>query len=231
MIRRVLIPVALSLFVAHAAWSGDAATFVNLGFSVDQQTYMFAQYGIGVLSGRAYAELYTVDVPANEFVSDGVFRRTYDQDIQAGQDGSGALYRVLRKAAGMIDSHSIDHLQTGRPIYILMNDEEPKERIEFRDFESDRRYEVELHQEREGSGTDIRARFHLDVTIQRSDGSVHEERIGLPDHWRDGVESYRVRQALVSSDERSLVFVIEMHRPTERGKSIRYMVETTRLPG
>lgn len=228
MLRRVALTTLLVLG-AQFVFAGDVAVFTNLGFSSNERVFMFGQYGVDRSTSTPYAEVFTVDVPDNEFVSGGVFRREFESRIGAGQDGSGALYQVLHEASAIISDHSVDHLRQGRIVYALLNKDEPADTIEFRDFNTGNRYRAVLRQNRRDSGESVRARFHIELERELRDGSSHTVTIGLPDHYRPGVSRYRIRQAILSPDERSLVFVVEMHRPVSSGTSIRYMVETVRF--
>ena len=228
MVRRLSLTAVFAL-CAPILFAGDVATFANLGFSADGRVFMFGQYGVDRETSTPYAEIYTVDVPENEFVSGGLFRLHADRRVSAGQDGSAALYAVLREASSTISTHSIDHLRQGRIVYALINEDEPESRIEFRDFDTGYRYTARLSQQREGESTDVKARFHIDLDRVDPEGESKSYTIGLPQFYRDGVSRYSIRQAILSPDEQSIVFVVEMERPTRTGISIRYMVETVRF--
>ena len=221
---------AACLFLsASALLAGDVAQFVNLGFSEDAETFMFGQYGILDDSARPYAETFLVDVSANDFVSGGVRQRVFDTPVSVGQDGSAALHRLIREQAEMIDRQRIDHLDQGRIIYVLIDGATPEPTLSFRDFQRDARYDVELIQERRGTGSDVSAAFHIRLQVDYGDGRVRNHTIGLPDFYRDGVGSYLIRQILLAPDESGIVFVVEMRRPSPGGQAIRYMVETAAL--
>ncbi len=217
------------LVITGHIYAGDAARFVNLGFSPDSRIFMFAQHGIARENGFPFAEIYTVDVPNNTFVQGGVFTKTFETPLSPGQDGSGALYSLLPEASEVIRRHQLNHLVQGRLVYLLVDGDTVRERIEFRDFETDNVYEVLLSQERRGSGNDVSAAFHLDVTSRLSNGTVLNHRVGRPDYFRDDIDRYRIHQIIVSPDERALVAVIERIRDTATGKRIRYMVEAVKL--
>lgn len=212
--------------VAGAATGGDLATFENLGFSASADVFVFGQYGVSGELSQPFAEIYAVDVAGNRFLSGGVFEYESDAPLALGQDGRGAFYRLLGDARPLLERQEIDHLDTGRPIYILVDGEEPRERLTFRDFNSSRRYDVRLTQSSRGSGEDISAAFGIDLTITRSDDSVRTFSIGRPSYYRDGVASYRVTQILVAPDEDSIVIVVEKRHADG---SIRFMVETAAL--
>jgi predicted secreted protein len=210
-------------------FAGDVAHFINLGFSPDSRIFMFAQHGIAEGDGAPFADIFTVDVPGNDFVAGGLRSATYDVTISPGQDGLGALLTLLPEAAPIVRSHRVSHLRQGRLVYLLVNGETERDRIEFRDFENGDRYTVAMTQNLRGSGQSGSAAFHLDVTTRFANGVEGTHRVGRPGFYRDGVNRYRIRQILLSPDERSLVIVVERITDTASGQRIRYMVETVRV--
>lgn len=226
MAKRALAVTAVLLLSALSVSAGDVASFVNLGFSEDSRVFMFAQYGIERDTSRPFAEIYTVDVPENVFVSSGVRRRTFDIDLTPGQNGSGALYTLLGDSQDLVNEYEINHLHKGRLVYLLVNGEEPKSDIQFRDFNTGNRYEISLRQSAEGEGEEARASFHIQLTVVRGDGDIQAFTIGRPGYFREGVSRYRISQVLLSPEESSLVFVVQKEYMGEDGQTIRYMVET-----
>ncbi len=220
---------ACVFLVASVTFAGDVAQFVNLGFSEDADIFMFGQYGILDESAHPYAEFYLVDIPSNDFVRNGVHRRVFETPVSLGHDGSAALHRLVREQAALISSHEVDHLDQGRMIYVLIDGATPAPNLSFRDFQRDVRYDVELRQNARGRGTDVSAAFHIELRVDYGDGRVQTRRIGLPELYREGVGSYLIRQILLTPDESGIVFVVEMRRPTENGRAVRYMVETASL--
>ena len=101
--------------------------------------------------------------------------------------------------------------------------------LEFRDFQADKKYKVVLNQSSAGSGSGIKASFHLVITVEDSSGSIRSYTAGDPDYWREGVRGYRIRQILLAPDGRSLVIAVERSEEDPAGASIRYMVETLKL--
>ena len=227
MIRRIAALATTVLVLCSASLAaGDVATFVNLGFSEDSRTFMFAQYGIEDESTTPFAELYTVDVPNNKFVANGVLSQEYDVPLSPGQDGSGALYNLLPDAKPLVEKFGIDHLRQGRLVYLLVNGQEPKSRISFRDFRSGNRYEVQLVQEERGEGENVRSAFHILLTVKREDGSSREYTVRLPDYYREDINRYQIRQILHAPNERGIVFVVEKISDMTNGREVRFMVET-----
>lgn len=227
MIRRIAASAVAALFLCSASlYAGDVATFVNLGFSEDSRTFMFAQYGIEDETTIPFAEIYVVDVPENSFVPEGTLTATYDLPLSPGQDGSGALYNLLPRARTLITEYNVNHLRQGRLVYLLVNGEEPKSEISFRDFRSGNRYEVQLVQEERSEGDTVSAAFHILLTVIRENGDSREYTVGLPDFFREGVNRYQIRQILHAPNERGIVFVVEKIADTDSGREVRYMVET-----
>jgi predicted secreted protein len=227
-LNRFVVPLCLFLGVGGLVLAGDSATFQNLGFSEDSRYFMFAQYGASEEDGLPYAEAYTVDVRDNRFVPGGSQKASYTTAIEPGNDGQGALFNLLEQALPLKKRYGIDHTRSGRLVYILLNGAEPQSDVEFRDFATGRKYHITLNQAGAGSGAEIRASFHLVVTVTEASGTVMSHTVGLPDYWRTGVKRYRLKQVLLAPDNRSLVFVIEREEQGGTGANIRYMVETMR---
>ena len=218
--------VALLSLLTGATFGGDIATFENLGFSESADVFVFGQYGVTGDQSSPFAEIYFVDVAGNRFLSDGTFDYSSTQPLSLGQDGRGALYRLMRQADAVFAREQVNHLATGRPVYILVDGEEPPARLSFRDFNADVRYNVHLIQEQRGEGETVSAAFSIELTITRPDDSVQTATIGRPNYFREGIASYRITQILVGPDEASIVFVVEKRHPDG---TIRYMVETASL--
>lgn len=224
----------LLVFLAAALPAGDIATFVNLGFSDDSRYFMFGQYGADEETAKLYAELYAVDVRANRFVSSGSKKATYDEQIAPGQDGIGALITLYRDTIGIVQQHRINHMMSGRLLYLLVNGDEPKSNLKFRDFETGRAYTISLVQSSSGSGESLSSSFHINVTVEKGakgspQYSLRQYTVGLPTYRRTGVANYRITQVLASPGEGSLIFVIEKEEVAKSGVNVRFMVETLQL--
>lgn len=211
--------------------AGDVATFVNLGFSTDSSVFMFGQYGVVNGEEQPYAEIYTVDVPGNRFVPQGVLKQTYSKELQPGQDGMGALLNLLHQARPMVDKYEIDHLSNGRLVYIHLDGDKPKERIEFRDFVRGDSYVLTLVQQKFGAESSVSASFHINLAVTSRGGATRTFTLGLPDYKREKVMSYRIKAVFFSPDESGLVMIVEKEMWSEEGRNIRFMVETTPLGG
>lgn len=221
--------ICLLLLLAVSVYSGDIASFQNLGFSPDGRYFMFGQYGILEDSLKHYAQLYTVDVRANRFVSDGTMEEHYDEELEPGQTGIGALFTLFGGADSLVSRYNINHMMSGRLLYILINGREPKAHLEFQDFVARKRYKVDLVQSQFGSDENVSASFHINLSVTSQNGDQKVFTVGLPNYKREGVRRYQIRQILLAPDDLSLVFIVEKEEIAETGVNVRYMVETVQV--
>ena len=223
--------IAVSIFAGSSVWAGDSASFVDLGFSADGKVYMFAQYGIESRSLKPWAELYTVDVPKNIFVSGGVKKAVGKHPSDAGQDGTGIFHSLLSDNAPIAKKYGVDHKRQGNPIYVAVENGGAKagEWIEFRDFDSESSYKAKLAANVEGKGADMKSSFHIVLERKTKDGKTKKYTVGTPSVKRPGVSSYAIRRVVVAPKDGSLIFVVEMKKDGAKGPDIRYMVEAVRL--
>ena len=222
--KRIILITAL-LFLSCSLFAGDIAAFVDLGFSSDSKYFMFAQYGVNDKS-LPYADIFTVNVADNRFVQGGVLQEEYTIPITPGQEGFGALITLMRKGDDIAVTYGINHMRTGRLVYILLNGEEPQDIIQFRDFQTGNNYSITLRQSSYGEGKNVSSSFFINATVERSSGKVANYTVGLPDYKRKQVKEYVIRKILVSPRDDALIFVIEKIEVGLSGSNVRYMVET-----
>jgi predicted secreted protein len=230
--RKTFLLAVLIPFVALASLqAGDSASFVDLGFSPDGKTYMFAQYGVQSGSLRPWADLFVVDVPRNTFVSGGRISYAHDSPVLAGQDGSGALYRLIARNASMAEQYRVSFLRQGQPLYIALDNDPPAtgETIEFRDFESGNFYRANLVPYVEGAGDNLKSSFYINLEKTASGGARKTYTVGTPHLKRPQITAYRIKKVMIAPHDGSIIFVIEMKRQAAGGSDIRYMVEAARL--
>jgi len=227
--KRFCLVGVLFIFTFVPLFAGDVANFINLGFSADSSVFMFGQYGIMNGEEQSYAEIYSVDVPKNSFIPQGVLKKSYSAEIQPGQDGTGALLNLLQEARPLIEKYKIDHLSNGRLVYIHLDGDKPKERIEFRDFVRGDSYVLTLVQQKFGSEKNTSASFHINLAVTSRDAATRTFTLGLPDYKRAKVMSYRIKAVFFSPSESGLVMIVEKEMWSEEGRNIRFMVETTPL--
>jgi predicted secreted protein len=212
-------------------WAGDTATFVDLGFSPDGKIFMFGQYGVQSGTLRPWADLFIVDVERNNFVSGGRSSFLNDRPVVSGQDGSGALYRLIAQNAALATRYNIDYCFQGQPLFIAL-DTKPNDlprAIEFRDFENGIHYRASLVSHVEGSGTSLRSSFHIDLERTTRDGARRTYRIGTPLLQRPLITAYHIRKVMIAPHDGSMIFVIAMITQDGDNFDVRYMVEAVRL--
>lgn len=224
----VLMVCIITFIFAFPVFSGDIATFVNLGFSDNSVYFMFSQYGLKEAGSSPYAELYIVDVQANVFAPYGTKVLEYKQKTEPGNSGLGALINIIEQNIALKTKYAINHLSTGRILYHLINGEENEEPITFRDFITNKNYKISLHQKAQGKDKNSESSFHIDVTITTAAGNSKTYTIGHPAYKRKGVKNYKIKQIILAPDEKSLVFVIEKEEVDSTGINVRYMVETVK---
>jgi len=230
-LKRVFSIITVLLLAGGVLWAGDSASFVDLGFSADGGIYMFAQYGVRSSNLRPWADLFVVDVEKNDFVRGGRISYIHDNPISAGQDGSGALHYIVMKNSSLAERHGVKFPNQGMPLYISLEGD-PAYRgdtISFRDFSSGTLYRASLLETMTGTGENLRSSFYIYLECIYSDGGEKTFRVGTPEIQRHLISSYRIKQALISPDGKSLIFVIEMKRTGISGPDIRYMVEAIRF--
>jgi predicted secreted protein len=219
-------------------WAGDTALFVDLGFSPDGKIYTFAQYGIESRTLRPWADLFVVDVPRNNFVPGGRLNFVHHSPIVTGQDGSGAVYRIIADNYALLSKYSINFLNHGQPLYIAVdgNVTEKGRGIEFRDFDEGASYKANLIQYVEGSGTGLKSSFYINVEKTARNGTKKAYTAGTPQLKRPLISSYRIVKVLTGprggagrSKDNSLIFVIETEHHNADGIIIRYMIEALNL--
>lgn len=225
---------ALSLalvLLAVPLWAGDVAFFVNLGFSPDSAYYMFGQYGIDAQTGTPYAETFVVDTKANDFVRKGTARMTYAVRPEPGQDPAAAFYALLAdQGAARLKEYRIDPLRQGRIVYLLVNGQTPSDALSFKDYKTDAQWEVLLRPAATETNGEVTSSFGISVSVTSKAGTVKRFEAGNPGIKRKGVRGYAIRRILVTPDEKTVVFIVEKRVAVKDGDSVRYMVETVRIP-
>jgi predicted secreted protein len=225
MSRRIALVWALILLAASLASAGDVAQFVNLGFSKDGKYFMFGQYGVAEKDSSAWADTFIVDVRANAFAPKGTERFAGTQPVDPGANGLGALLNVLAVTLPRTKLLHIDHLSTGRLLYVLLDGAQAADTLEFRDFQTGRSYKVALTQT---GASDGGASYSISVTVTEKDGNTHAFTAGNPTYARRGVQAYHIKQIILGPDGASLVFVVQKEEKDTHGANVRYMVETAR---
>ena len=223
------------LLTSLRAFAGDAAVFHDIGFSKDGKTYVFAQYGRTDRRYEAWAEIYTVDVAANDYVSGGVFR-TKPSAATNNKSGKQAFTELNAKASWMLKKYECKTVESKNLLYV--RDAEFKkstDEIVFKDFtastnEKSIYYHIQLVPTVIGSGKDVQSKFYINMEKKDSDGNLLlTKKVGTPELLRKGISGYRIDRIFTDDSGKSIVFIVEKTQIDDTGTSIRYMVETVRL--
>lgn len=224
-----------ALATTFFAFAGDAAAFVDVGFSTDGKTYVFGEYGKTDRYFQAYAELYAVNVEKNDYVSGEVFR-TKPSSETSGFSGQEIYDALSRRAEWKLSKYACTPVAPENILYV--REDETKDataEISFKDFEGSTAeneifYYVRLIPFYEGKGQNSHSSFFISLEKKDSNGKVLSKNIvGSPDIKRKGVVEYKISRIVSDVSGHSIVFVIEKTVADESGSSIRYMVETIRL--
>ena len=226
MSKRLALVWVLLLLAALAASAGDVAQFVNLGFSKDARYFMFGQFGITENESTAWADTFIVDVRANVFAPRGTTEFAGARPVDPGGNGLGALLNALSASLPRTNQFRIDHLSTGRLLYVLLDGAEAANLLEFRDFQTGRSYTVTLTQLPAAGAAG--ASFNISIGVTEKDGTTRSFTAGDLGYRRKGVKSYHIKQIILAPDGASLVFIVQKQVQDTRGDNIRYMVETAR---
>jgi predicted secreted protein len=228
--KKIFFLIAGTLYLsAFALWAGDTASFVDLGFSPDGRTYMFAQYGVQSGSLKPWADMFVVDVAKNEFVSGGKISYTHDTPVSAGTDGSGAFYRLISRNIAIADRYGVNFLRQGIPLYIALDDSSGSpqgESIEFRNFERRLSYKARLVPNAEGSGSSLKSSFYISLEETNASGGRKTHTVGNPGIKRPLIATYKIKKVLSAPEGNAVIFVIETRKQVSGGYDTRYMVET-----
>jgi predicted secreted protein len=238
--KKALYAVVFSFILINSGlWAGDTALFVDLGFSPDGKIYTFAQYGVESKTLRPWADLFVVDVPRNNFVSGGRLNFVHHSPVVTGQDGSGAVYRIIADNSALLSKYGISFLNHGQPLYIGVDSgvQEKGQGIEFRNFDEGSSYKANLVQYVEGSGASLKSSFYINVEKTARDGAKTAYTAGTPQLKRPLISSYKIVRVLTGPrggaarpKGDALIFVVETEYHSPDGITIRYMVEALSLP-
>ena len=222
------------LAASLCTFAGDAAAFVDVGISSDGKTYIFGEYGRTDNDFQGYAEIYTVDIAKNDFVSGGVFK-TEPSVATSSKSGKTVYDELLEKAGWAVRKYECKPALPENLLYIRDERVNDGTEIVFKDFEGSSTeqsvfYHLKVNSCTEESGTSIRSSFSITLEKKNEKGELISRNIvGNPSVKRKGVSSYKIDRVFSDKSGRNLVFIIEKQVKDKNGTSIRYMVETIRL--
>ena len=214
------------------AFPGDAAHFVDEGFSKDGSVYVFGQYGKTDKTYNSYAEIYTVDVEKNAFIPSGVFKIAPGKG-DSDESGLQAYERLSAKSFLSLKKYELKKNSADNLLYVC-EDESKKgtDIIEFTDFEVSTvenpvKWNIKLIPTVTGKGANVSSSFYIDVKkIDHSGNVIKEFTVGSPSVVRKGICGYKIEKIIRDSSKNNLVFIVEKTVQEKDGFSFRYMVET-----
>ena len=225
----------LAVLVLGAIWAGDVATFVDKGFSVDGRYYVFGQYGKTDKKFQGWAELYQVDIAANDYTDGGVFI-TKPSAVTAGKNGHDVFEALEGKSYYYFKDLKCEPANIDHVLYILDDvNKTGTDEIVFKDFrsadlENADVYHIRLYPTVNGKGKDARSSFYIMLEKKNSEGEIIMSRkIGTPSINRKGVTNYKIERIFCDKSEKNLIFVIEKMMEDDAGTSIRYMIEAAKF--
>lgn len=230
--------IIFGLFLAiglSALSAGDVATYVDKGFSDDGKYYIFGQYGKVDKKFQGYAEIYQVDIEANDYVDGGVFK-TKPSAVTADKTGRDVYDALEAKSFYYFKDIKTETANPDHVLYILDDvNKTGTDEIVFTDFrgsdiENQNTYNIKLIPTIKGEGKNCRSSFYITVEKKDTDGNVLEtHKVGSPDIVRKGITNYKIERIICDKSEKNLIFVIEKILEDDAGISIRYMVEAAKF--
>lgn len=226
-----IIFLSLELFL----FAGDAAVFVDEGFSKDGSTYVFGQYGKTDKSFKAYSELYAVDVAKNDFIKTDVYKSAADASA-VNESGLESFEKLEAKSFLNLKKYSLKKTTAENLMYLCEDDEKKgTDEIIFTDFASSTvdspiTWRIQLHPTVKGSGVNAKSSFYISVKKEDASGAVlNQYTAGTPSVVRSGVVDYKIEKIVRDDEKKGIVFVVSKTIEDKTGTCIRYMVETLKI--
>ena len=233
MVKRIMLA-AVCVFLCAFVYAGDAAAFVDLGFSKDGRVYMFAQHGSTDKLWQGFAEIYSVDIEKNDYIHSGCFKTSASAQTE-GINGSTVYEKLFEKNKAYIRAVSPEPADLKHTLYIKNLNKEPLEEIVFTDFEGSTEenpvfFHIRLIPWFSGKTASSKSSFFISVERKDKNGTLLSKHVaGNPDIKRTGVTDYTIEKIMRSPDNKSLIFAVEKKLTSSTGVSVRYMTEALRL--
>jgi len=227
-----LLGMIFAILTTYFLFAGDAAAFVDLGFSDDCKTYVFGQYGKTDKNFQAYSEIFCVDVEKNDFIDNGIFHAS----DKSGRTGKEVFEELKTKQSWFLNKYKLKSVLAESVLYIRSDSKKSTtDEILFKDYESSSKdneifYAIRLMPLYEGNGATTKSSFYIVLEKRLRDGSMISRKvIGNPAIKRKGVTNYAIDKIFLSPDGNGIVFLVEKTVSDSTGISIRYMVETAKI--
>ena len=233
--KKSLVCVLVAALSLASVFAGDVASFVDLGFTDDGKYYVFGQYGKIDKKFQGWAEIYQVDIAANDYVDKGVFK-TKPSAVTAEKSGREVYEALEAKSYYYMKDIKCTPANADHVLYILEDlNKKGTDEIKFTDFrgsdiEKPDTYTINLVPTITGTGKNVKSSFYINVVKKDADGNVlMTKKVGTPSITRKGVSNYKIERIFCDKSERNLIFVIEKMFEDDSGISIRYMVEAAQF--
>jgi predicted secreted protein len=225
----------LLLSLLFSAFAGDAAVFVDNGFSSDGNVYIFGQYGKIDKTFQGWAEIYTVDVSRNTFVPGEVFKIN-PSSVTRDKGGKDVYEMLAGRSYFSIKKYNCEKASPEQTLYVCGDEKKAgTDEIVFKDFsispiEKQGTYHVQLVSAVTGTGNSVSSSFF--IMLEKNDESgkvIGRQKIGSPNIVRKSVYSYKIQKIFCNPSGNNIIFVIEKTIKNKTGILIRYMVESAVL--
>lgn len=233
--KKTLVCSLLLVFGFTALFAGDVATFVDKGFTSDGKYYVFGQYGKTDKKFQGWAEIYQVDIAANDYVDKGIFK-TKPSAVTVDKNGRDVYEALEAKSFYYFKNYKTATANPDQVLYILDDvNKTGSDEIVFKDFrgseiENPNTYNIQLVSTVKGSGKNCKSSFYINVVKKDSEGNIlANHKVGSPSIERKGVTNYKIERIFCDKSEKNLIFVIEKMLEDDTGTSIRYMVEAAQF--
>ncbi len=233
--KKTLVCTLVMVLGLSALCAGDVATFVDKGFSEDGKYYVFGQYGKTDKKFQGWAELYQVDIAANDYTDNGVFK-TKPSAVTAGKNGRDVFEALEGKSFYYFKDLKCETANMDHVLYILDDvNKVGTDEIVFTDFnnstvDSPNTFHIQLVPTINGTGKNVKSSFYIWVEKKDADGNtISKTKVGSPDVVRSGISNYKIERIMCDPTEKNFIFVIEKIQEDDTGISIRYMVEAAEI--
>lgn len=233
-IMKKISALVLVAMLTALSFAGDAAFFIDEGFSSDGSVYIFAQYGQTDKNYRGWAEIYTVDVRKNIYVPGEVYI-TNPSTATSNKSGKEIYTTLSSINSKNILRYKCVPANAEQTLFISGDDSKPgTEEIIFKDFGdtigAQSTYSVKMIPTVSGSGKNVSSSFFIMLEKCDSAGNVlGRQKIGTPEIKRKGVSDYKIQRIVCDKTGSNIIFIVEKTVHDDSGVLIRYMVEAAAL--